>query len=276
MPGKDGVVQSGSMSVHDGGSDQGNPPDEGTQNGQGGKVYAGKFKSAEDLEKGYGELERKLTDQGAEVGALRNQTQQLINQLSMQAQQSGGGNDGGAQTSEAGTALAEALASFDKLDFVADDDAPGKAAALLKDIVGLTAATTKEEVLGAATNEFGKVLTERDNASIRDRFLSENPDFEGLQQDGTLMALKAENPMHDDFSAYYAHKAGALATQMSELQAELDEAKRIANLADGDAGTSSVFTKQGGASRNGQRPTPKTRQERHASALEAVRASRAG
>lgn len=42
---------------------------------------------------------------------------------------------------------------------------------------------------------------------IQDTFLSENPDFTELRDSGELQTLVASNPLHDNLSAYYAHKA---------------------------------------------------------------------
>ena len=48
---------------------------------------------------------------------------------------------------------------------------------------------------------------EAEAARIQDSFLKENPDFTELRDSGELQTIVASNPLHDNLSAYYAHKA---------------------------------------------------------------------
>ena len=93
-----------------------------------------------------------------------------------------------------------------------------------------TARLTREQTLNAASQEFGKVLTERDTKSIQDQFLKDNPEFTQVLQSGELNAIKAENPLHDDLSAYYVFKGrqeiAAKEQEKAELEARIEEAKK--------------------------------------------------
>jgi hypothetical protein len=50
---------------------------------------------------------------------------------------------------------------------------------------------------------------EAEASRIEEKFLSDNPDFVELRESGDLDTLISKNPMHDRFSAYYAHKLEA-------------------------------------------------------------------
>jgi len=99
---------------------------------------------------------------------------------------------------------------------------------------------TRDETLGLATKEFQKTLSERDGATVREQFFKDNPDFMALQESGALEGIKRQNPLHDDFSAYYELRA----TQAYEKgKADLAKAEK------GVAASEKVLTKPGGAIR---------------------------
>ena len=266
---KNNVVPSGSISVLDfdqapADDGQGNatarePDNQGAINEQ--RMFAGRFKSPDELEKSYISLEQKLGKHGEELGMLRGQNQQLMEMLKsqqagqQQAQPSAGQED----------KIASIVEAYGKLDFLEDPDAASKGANLLLQAIR----ATKDEVMSEAQNKFSSILTEKEAEKLRTRFIEENPDFVEMQNQGVFQSMKTKNPLHDDFSAYYALKSAKASEQIAALQAQLDEAKRIANLAGGDSGTAKVYTKPGGEI--AAKSKPRTITELKQSALDAVR-----
>lgn len=271
----DGVVPSGSVSVNDvPGDDQDTTPAGGDDKGRAteDKVYAGKYKSAEDLEKGYSELEQKLNHQGNELGQLRKQSQELIGQLAQMQQQSQNQN----QTPAPNDMLKNLIDETRGLDLIDDEQAQQKFVDNISRALQVTAQMSKEDAFNAATAKFNEILQERDSQAMTNAFLEQNPDFQELQNQGVFQAMKTKNPMHDDFSAYHAYKAQELAQKTAELQAQLEEAQKIANLAGGDEAASKVFTKSAGSVRTATQAKPKNLSELKAGAVAALRAARGG
>lgn len=276
MAEKGTAVPSGSVSVLDFGAPEGNrgnaqqePAQEVKIQEKGSALLANRFKDPVELEKGYLSLEQKLGKHGEELGVLRGQNQQLMDMLQKGSQQSAAPAKGGGADDKLATILDE----YSKLDFVEDVDAAKKGAALMKQAISMTAAMTKDEVLGEAQNQFKSILQEKDADSIKTKFLEENPDFSEMQRTGVFQAMKAKSPLHDDFSAYYAAKHTASEQRIAELQAQLDEAQKVANLAGGDTATSKVFTRPSGAMPT-NRSKPANISELKQSALAAVRRAR--
>ena len=232
--------------------------------------YLGTWKTREEAEKGFNELQDLYGRQTNELGTLRGQVGDLTNSLTQFMQQSQGpkqpATEEGPSTEDE---LAKVFNEYSKLDFLNDEDAARKGAELLKNAVMVTAKTVKDETLKAAGSQFKEVLSQRDAESIKDDFLKSNPRFVELQKSGVFRDLKAQNPLHDDFSAYYETLASEAATKVSELEVALQEAKKAANLAGGDTQTSRVFTKPGSSARTpGEQP--KTEKDRIESARRAV------
>lgn len=202
---KDGVeaVPAGSLSLgeensrQDGGNEQ---EEQQTQEGQPQEqLILGKFKSADDLATAYQALEKDHGRLGTEVGSLRTQadvqtkqTELLLNQLQQlsRAQQ--------AQGPGAEPDFDAALAALTEKVEAGDIDI----ATALKQ----TALLTAQQAAGIADQKVRQVAAEREAKAIQSNFVKANPDFLELRKSGQLEALKAENPMHDDFSAYFAYK----------------------------------------------------------------------
>jgi len=268
-----GVVPSGSVPV-DSAPDKDTAPDtkpeakETPKETKPDKVYAGKYKSPEELEKSYVELQKKLGEQGNKVSALESQNKQLfdhVTRVQQAAQAQAAKQPEGSPTQDA---LNATMAELSKVDFM-EDNAPAQVAQLMQKSIALTAQLASENAKRDAEQSTQQLLSKKDEESMTNQFLEKHPDFKELQEQGAFQALKSKNPMHDDFSAYYALKAQQAAEQATVFQAELEKAKEIANLAGGDAATSKVITKPG-ATPSGERPKPKSRAERRQSALDAV------
>lgn len=226
-------------------------------------------------QKNYNELKKVFDRQANELGELRKAMQNLQTQQTKPTQekttkatdQKGSTND----------ALSKILDQYASLDFYEDDAAPKKGAELMKQAIGLTAQMVKEDTLAEADSKVRSILQEKDVDAVTNKFLEQNPDFTELQSQGVFQAFKSKNPLHDDFSAFHAYKADAATQQIAELQQQLEEAKKVANLAGGDEGTSKVFTKPGADLRAQNRTKPKSVSELKQSAMEAIkRAAGAG
>jgi len=272
MPQK--VIPSGSQSViPDPDKSQGKSGNNESGDSQGkGKApenYLGDWKSKEDASKGLSELQSKIGSQGSELGTLRKQNNEMFTAFqNLQANQQ-------VATAEPETQAAEELnsvmAEYAKLDFVEDAKASAKGAKLMQDAIALTAKMVKEDTLQETDAQVASLLQEKDASALQDKFLESNPNFSSLQEEGAFQALKSQNPMHDDFSAYYEHQATEAMTKVTELEAALEEAKKVANLAGGDEPTAKVFTKPGGDLRGGQQKKPQSVSELKAAAMETIR-----
>ena len=286
MAEKDGVIPSGSMSVHDVPDDksgQDNASDKNDKKGGGDKEtpFLGSWKSKEDAEKGLKNLQDKLTSQGDELGGLRKQTQTLTETMKSIQDGQGGkgkdkGGDKGATKPDINGKLAEVLDEYGQVDFYGDEKAGQKGGELMKQAISLTAQMVKEDTLKETDSTVRNILKEKDMDMVRSKFLDENPDFTELQGNGAFQAFKSKNPLHDDFSAYHAYRADLTMQENEALTAKMEELQKVANLAGGDAGTSKVFTKPGGGMRESGKQKPKNLSELKASALEAVRNAKGG
>jgi hypothetical protein len=223
------------------------------------KTYAGgKFKSPEDMEAAYNELQTKLGQQGEELGNLRNQNQQLTEQM---------------KVSPATEKPKETPAADDvegqyrtEIDQIYNDIATGKMS--LEDGIRESNALTARHAATVATQQARTVmqqaLQERDAQAMRDSFLKDNPDFLELQKSGELQKVRDTSPLHDDFSAYWAIKAQQA---KDEGKAELEALQK------GAAPTQTVLNRTGNAIRQTQ-SKPLSKSELKQKMLDAVAASR--
>lgn len=272
-----GVVPSGSISVNDlpDDSDTKSTPTDDKDTKPSGDTKkdtgqdTGKKDDQPDYKQKYDELKKTFDRQANELGDLRTQVKAIQDAQA-------GGDKGGKDTKkdqkpDANDQLGKVLEEYGSLDFYEDDDAPKKGAELMKKAIGLTAQMVKEDTLREADSTVRNILQEKDRDTVTNRFLEENPDFTELQNQGVFQAFKTKNPLHDDFSAYHAYKADTAMQRVAQLEQELEEAKKVANLAGGDESTSKVFTKPGSDLRTHQKPKSKSVSELKQSALEAVR-----
>uniref|UniRef100_A0A6M3IZK2 Scaffolding protein n=1 Tax=viral metagenome TaxID=1070528 RepID=A0A6M3IZK2_9ZZZZ len=233
------------------------------------ETYLGDWKTREEAEKGFNEHKNLSDRQGNELGTLRKQVTDLTDTLTQIMQSSQGRTPVEEKGLSAEDELTKTLDEYGKLDFFNDESAGKQGAELLKKAILLTARSVKDETLRVAENQISDTLTKRDAEAIKQDFLKANPNFTKLQKSGAFQALKSNNPLHDDFSAYYETLAQEKDTTISELQAALNEAKKAANLAGGDTRAGKIFTKPGGSVRSPD-GKPKTPQDRFASAAQAV------
>jgi len=199
----------------------------------------GKYKSAGDLDKGYGELQTRFDTQGGEIGELRAQNKELTGQLLNQGKQ--------AEKAVAQAEDAPPPTDYEKMQRgIAQrvDDGEIDVGVALQESNALTAQMVQEnaqvqidEAMEQAQGQFQQTLQERDNQATYDKFNEQNPEFAQMQADGTLAKIRAENPMHDDFSAFFQAKAGvAHAAGMAEL-AKITAGSSNAGQVSADPGT---------------------------------------
>ena len=180
------------------------------------KLFAGKYKSTDDLENAYSELETRLGKQGGELGDLKKQNQALNEQLAS------------LQSAQAGKEKAETKQDADyqtKIDDIYEQIDNGKISLEegLRQSNALTAALVETMSAQKASQTVKQVLAEKDAENVQKQFLKDHPDFTELQKSGAFEALKQSNPLHDDFSAYFAIKA---AQAKEEGKAELERLQK--------------------------------------------------
>jgi len=231
------------------------------------KLYAGKFKSPEDMEKSYSELESKLGEQGSRLGESEKQNSVLSSQL---------------EKSQKEPAKEEPKTDFDAmLADVASQMEEGD----LSISEGLTKSAQISAQMGAAQAVDG-VRQDQERRVVegsKAQFAEQNPDFFEMQQSGALEEIKSSLPgFHDDVSAFFAHKEQLTkATFEEQMEATrvkaFDEGKaEMAKLADGDKNTQKVL--QGGKQANeiGRKTGPLNKSELRDSGLAALQKARGG
>jgi hypothetical protein len=132
---------------------------------------------------------------------------------------------------------------------------------------------TRQEV----SSVFEQNRSAEQSAKVQQEFHKKYPDFAPTLESGQLEVYKADNPIHDDFSAYLEHK---LQQGMSDVEAKIAAAKEEgrtegAKLAQADKAAGKVLGKSGVGVRDAQ-PTSKSlgkagRQSLMESALAKVR-----
>ena len=68
--------------------------------------------------------------------------------------------------------------------------------------------------------------SQKQMAGLKDRFLSENPDFEQFASSPEAQALIQQNPVLDHVSAYFLNKAEAATSQVAQLQTQVAELQK--------------------------------------------------
>ena len=200
----------------------------------------GKFKSPDDLATAYQELEKKIGEQGNELGTVKSVNQMLMEQINQRNAQ----NQVPATETEKDdfnyeSSMATLRASVESGDISIEE-------AMMQ--VGNLAS---ESATRKAVSKYQEMTAAQQREAAKEKFLQDNSDFFELQQSGKLDAVKKTLPgMHDDFSAYFALKA----QQAAEKAQQEAETKRIAQ---GDERTTKVLQKPGNPSKQPGKPTQK-------------------
>jgi len=200
----------------------------------------GKFKSQEELAAAYQALEKKIGEQGNELGSTKQMNAMMLEQFkALQAQNQTPAKEVEKDAFNFDAQMEELRAGVESGDISFE-----------KALV-LSANLASERATRDAMAKFDELSASKQRAAAKEKFLTDNPDFIDLQKTGKLDAVKKQLPgMHDDFSAYYAYKAEEAASAARNLQ----ETKRIAA---GDENTAKVLNKPGTKSNNIGKPTAK-------------------
>ena len=205
-------------------------------------LILGKFKSADEVVPAYQELEKDHGRLGAEVGSLRKQNEMLFN-LASNATKGGSVQDPGQGKQEPGPDFDKMLSETTNA-VESGDMSVGEG---LKKVAELTT----QKVAALAKQTFTELDTERNAKAVLDQFRKDNPDFQEALQSGEFTAIRAQNPMHDNLSAYYAWKTAKTQTEAEQKVKDAFERGRTetAALAAGADATKRVLGKAGSEAR---------------------------
>ncbi len=199
----------------------------------------GKFKSVGELEKGYKEIESRFGAQSNELAGMKNQVSMLTNLIKATKQNTqtpqppqSTQND---ELSKIDAEIRDVAAKADTGDLTSGE-ATLKAAEL---------ATKKASII--AQSHFEKMMHKQNAESVQREFIKENPDFKTLLDSGQLDQIKSTNPMHDNFSAYFAYKAMQEKQNLSNVEkTAYDKGMQDGSkLKDGSIPASKVLSKPG-------------------------------
>ncbi len=205
-------------------------------------------------------LEKKLGEQGTELGNLRKQTEMLMQTLNSVAAKGAGKSEESKQQASAidyekeQANIEKQIAELDP----ADDQYQIKLGKLIRQSNALTAQAQHEKTLSAASQIFKQELEERDVKATQKMFLERNPDFNSPDMQMRIKEAMANDQtgMLDPLAAFFQIQrddaimaAKAAADEKAELMKRLE-------LAEGKQKTGTVITK-------GQSPGgAQTKQER--------------
>jgi len=190
----------------------------------------GKFKSQDDLIKSYQELENKLSETGAQNKQL---TELLLNKNA-------------APTEPAKPAEPEGPSYDEQLAAIQQDVEDGKLT--VAEGIVKSSNLAAEHATQQALTRSEKMQQEKAIKSEQAAFLEQHPDFEELKRTGVLDKVKKNMPhLHDDFSAYFQHKATVAMTEADEARRQGEEKgkQEAARIADGDRRTKKVLQQPG-------------------------------
>ena len=230
-----------------------------------GEKILGKYSTTEELAKGHQDLEQLYGKQTAEVGDLRKANQVLLSQMELAQQAQQARQAAGGQQQEQEATLEDQLVQIQQQVNAGDID-PHEA-------MRLTAIVTRNDTLKAARSEYSRLDRERTTREIQDQFIRDNPGFLEAQRRGVLGQIRQSNPLHDDFSAYFAHKADQEAIARGDVEKTAYERGKaeVSKLAQGTEAARKVLANPGTDTRNANPSTvPLTDAQIKASMLTAV------
>lgn len=187
-----------------------------------------------DYETRYKNLEKKLGEQGNEMGQLKQQNKQLVEQLEQMKSEDQGKPKGDQQAPGYEAKMNEITKQLEAGD-ISVEEAFRQSNTLTRQ--------ASEQVASARVKE---ALAEKEQEEQVQRFFKDHPDFQQLKESGELEGVKEQMPgFHDDFSAYFAYKA-----QQAEKTGYEKGRQEMEALAQGDANTDQVLRNPGSAIRN--------------------------
>lgn len=182
-------------------------------------------------EERYKQLEKKLGEQGNELGTMRQQNQEL--QQALQQMQQSQTPEGQEQSRDLQSQLQDIRKQMDEGE-LSPDEAMFQTAQITSEMARMEA----EQIADAKLQKFQQ---DAEADKVLSQFHRQYPDFEESRQTGTLEEVKKQLPgLHDDFSAYFEHKARTAADEAYERGK-----KEMEKLAQGDAAAGKVLSKPG-------------------------------
>jgi len=169
------------------------------------RLYAGKYKTVEDLEKGYKEFGKTAN----EVGELRKQNQTLAQQME-ELKKTASAREEKARDLPPPTdyekMLRDVAKKYDEGEITYEQSLL-ETNKLTREWTKAEAEQEKAALLEQARSEVLGILSQKDTEVAVNQWHDKNPDFRALQESGELERLKAEDPVLDDLSAYYKMQA---------------------------------------------------------------------
>jgi len=213
----------------------------------------GKFKTQEELTKAYQDLEKDHGRLGTEVGNLRKQTefQQKQNELIL--------NKLGNAQPDKNVAAPDFDAQLNELASKVESGDIDIATALKQ-----STAITEKKLAVVMDQKLSQVQTQTHADKAKEQFLQKYPDFNAVVQSGLLEPIKADNPIHDNVTAYLELKRQeAVVKGDAAIQEALERGKQEgAKLTAGANAASQVLGKTGASTRAAINPKPSTEGER--------------
>lgn len=249
-------------------------------------VAGTEFQTPEELAAAYQQeheqranLEKKLGEQGNELGSLRKQTETLAETLKEAMTSGNKGNMKDTRSEEKPvdytTKLADVEERITKLD-PADDRYQEKLAKLVRESNKIAQEEQHQKTLGAASQIFKQELDERDIRATQNAFLDANPTFNTPEMQAHIKEAMANDRtgMLDPLAAYYQIQRDDAALAAKAASDEKAEIQKRLDLAEGKQKTGTVIVKGqslGGAQTKHERVSGKEADE---GALAALRAAR--
>jgi hypothetical protein len=187
-------------------------------------------------------LEKKLGQQGSELGQLRTQAQTLAETLKETLGK--GKQEPAAPGADFDKEIMSAQADLKKLDPMKDDFAE-KQADLINRITDLKAEKVKTTVLKSAGELFQKELQDRDVKTSQKEFLKANPTFNTPEMQTRINDFLSQDAtgMHDKMSAFAEIKAMDAQARANDLEQKNAEMMKALDLQQGKDSTGKVIVK---------------------------------
>jgi hypothetical protein len=200
----------------------------------------GKFNSPDELATAYTELEKKLGEQGTELGSMKQMNSMMLEQ--MQNRQ--------AQDQTPATETEKDSFDYDAgMQAITEKVQNGDLS--IEEALAETANLTAEKATRNALSQYEQMNARQQQEAAQQKFLEDHPDFTQLQQTGELEKIKKTLPgMHDDFSAYFAFQADKALQEAQDKQA-------LDTIAQGDERTDKVLQKPGAKAKDIGKPKGK-------------------
>jgi len=225
----------------------------------------GKFDSPEALAKAYQELESAHGRQSSEIGDLRKTKDVLLTQLEQNQKMPG------QQSGKREAPPKEAPPDYDaQITDIASKVDQGELD--IAEALKLTSNITTAKALSMANEQFTKANQAQQAKMVQDQFLKDHPDFMQLQQDGTLQSIMQSNPLHDQFSAYWAYQADqqSQAKDLAAQEAYEKGKSEVQKLAEGTKVAEKVLSSPGSTMRQSNPQGPLTPKQVRASMHQVV------